>query len=316
MLRLAIFADIHGKFLLPFKLVHHYQQLTGNHIDWILQCGDMGAFPSKDTMDKATLRHAKNDSDELGFMREFCVDKPEIRQFLETLGVKMLCVRGNHEDHAFLDNLENESETAIFPIDVYEKVYLCRSGVPITLTGHSQVVGMGDRVELTKQAEMADKAEKVNGSISNTSASESCTLVGVGRIGDRKGRDEPIFIQDYERVVINALKTQKTDFDILLTHDQAAESKHGYGSTEIADLLNQIAFVYHFYGHTGEPFHRQMASNGITQSIKIAELEFNKEGKLSEGCMLIVEKHHNQWRAQSVPLEQIIGFTKNTWRHL
>ena len=30
MIRLALFADIHGKFLLPFKLAHHYQQTTGN----------------------------------------------------------------------------------------------------------------------------------------------------------------------------------------------------------------------------------------------------------------------------------------------
>lgn len=56
MLRLAIFADIHGKFLLPFKLVHHYQTLTGEKIDGILQCGDMGAFPDKNRMDKATPR--------------------------------------------------------------------------------------------------------------------------------------------------------------------------------------------------------------------------------------------------------------------
>ena len=28
MIRVAIFADIHGKFLLPFKLVDRYQQLT------------------------------------------------------------------------------------------------------------------------------------------------------------------------------------------------------------------------------------------------------------------------------------------------
>ena len=36
-MRVAVFADIHGKFLLPFKLVHLYQQETGNRIDHILQ---------------------------------------------------------------------------------------------------------------------------------------------------------------------------------------------------------------------------------------------------------------------------------------
>ncbi len=47
MLRCAIFADIHGKFLLPFKLVYHYQKITGETIDFILQCGDMGIFQIK-----------------------------------------------------------------------------------------------------------------------------------------------------------------------------------------------------------------------------------------------------------------------------
>ena len=301
MLRFAIFADIHGKFLLPFKLVHHYQQVTGKPIDWILQCGDMGAFPTKESMDKATLRHAKNDPDELGFMREFCVDKPEIRQFLDTLGVKMLCVRGNHEDHAFLDKLEHESKTAVFPIDVYEKVYVCRSGVPITLSGHGQLI---------------EAREKVNSSILDTPTGDTCTLVGIGRIGDRKNRDEPIFIQDYERVVINQLKKSKADLDILLTHDKPSESERGYGSVEIAQLLDQVAFSYHFYGHTGELFNRQIADNGITESIKVTELEFDKTGKLSEGCMLIVEKDGEHWSVKPVPLGEITHFTKDSWRFL
>lgn len=254
MLRFAIFADIHGKFLLPFKLVAHYQQLTGNRIDWILQCGDMGAFPTKDTMDKATLRYAKNDPDELGFMREFRQDKAEIRQFLDDLNIKMLCVRGNHEDHAFLDKLENQTDQAIFPIDVYQKAYVCRSGVPITLTTHSRIIE------------------------SQTNANEeTCILVGIGRIGDKKGRNDPTFIQDYERVAINKLKKSKTDYDILLTHDKPSESERGYGSTEIAELLDQVAFGYHFYGHTGEPYHSQIADNGITQSIKVAELGVSTE---------------------------------------
>lgn len=319
MLRFAIFADLHGKFLLPFKLVHHYQILTGKPIDWILQCGDMGAFPTKESMDKATLRHAKNDPDELGFMREFCVDKPEIRQFLETLDVKMLCVRGNHEDHAFLDKLEHESESAIFPIDVYQKVFVCRSGVPITLSGHGQVLGvtgMDDGVKLSKQAEVSEKVERGNGSISAMPKNESCTLVGVGRIGDRKNRDESIFIQDYERVALNKLAKSQVDVDILVTHDKPSEGEQGYGSLEIAELLDQVAFSYHFYGHTGEPYNRQIADNGITESIKVAELEFDKNGKLSEGCMLIVEKNGENWSVEPVPLNQIIQFTKDTWRYL
>ena len=109
MIRLALFADIHGKFLLPFKLAHHYQQTTGKSIDLIVQCGDMGAFPDKSRMDKVTLRHAARDRDELGFIDDFVHAKPPIAQFLDRLNLNMLCVRGNHEDHEFLDELERQS---------------------------------------------------------------------------------------------------------------------------------------------------------------------------------------------------------------
>lgn len=77
-----------------------------------------------------------------------------------------------------------------------------------------------------------------------------------------------------------------------------------------------MAFSYHFYGHTGEPYNRQIADNGITESIKVAELEFNKDGKLSEGCMLIVEKEGERWSVEPVPLDEITQFTKDKWRYL
>lgn len=181
MLRLALFADIHGKFLLPFKLVHHYQTLTGKKIDYIIQCGDMGAFPNKNTMDKATLRHAQNDPDELGFLRKFCQKNKDIEQFLNALNVNMLCVRGNHEDHLFLDKLEQDAglnNQTYFPIDVYQKVWVMRTGVPIILDN----------------------------------ANEQISLIGIGRIGDKKGRKDSQFIQDYEYKALKKLFKSKQDF--------------------------------------------------------------------------------------------------------
>ena len=68
-----------------------------------------------------------------------------------------------------------------------------------------------------------------------------------------------------------------------------ADSQSGYGAEEIADVLDQLAFAYHFYGHTGEAYRQNLADNGITRSVKIKELEFDGQGKLLEGCMLILE---------------------------
>lgn len=129
-MKIALFSDIHGKILLPFKLVNLYQKETDNKIDFILQCGDMGAYPNLEKLDKATIKHAQYDRDELGFHDDFTKENPEIRTFLDELNIDMICVRGNHEDHDFLDNLENQYPSdSLFPIDVYTRVFVCKSGL-------------------------------------------------------------------------------------------------------------------------------------------------------------------------------------------
>ena len=105
-MRIAIFADIHGKILLPFKLIDLYQKETGEKIDLILQCGDIGTYPDLDKLDKATLKHAKYNRDELGFSEDFVDFNELISKYLDKLDVEMICVRGNHEDHDYLDGLE------------------------------------------------------------------------------------------------------------------------------------------------------------------------------------------------------------------
>ncbi|MFB2589138.1 metallophosphoesterase [Acinetobacter sp. c1-l78] len=289
MLRVAIFADIHGKFLLPFKLVEHYQNLYQEKIDLILQCGDMGAFPDKNKMDKATLRHALNDRDELGFSNDFVKSHAEIATYLDKLNINMYCVRGNHEDHAFLDELEYLAKLhdhPYFPIDIYQRIWVCRTGVPFILQNKN----------------------------------EQLSVVGIGRIGDKKGRHHPQFIQNAEREQLKKLGKKSPDIDILITHDKASESKRGYGAFEIEDILDKIAFKYHFHGHTGEDYHVYLAENGITHSVKIKELEFNREGKLEYGCMIILEKYHDkhgeQLNFKVVALNDIIQFMHKTWHYL
>ncbi len=256
-MRVALFADIHGKFLLPFKLVHLYQQETGKPVDLILQCGDMGAFPNLKNLDKATIRHAEKDRDELGFHDRFIKADLQIKDFLERLNIDMICVRGNHEDHLFLNELEQEAaDQTRFSIDAYKQVWVCKSGV--------------------KQQFIKND--------------ECLTFVGIGRIGDRKGRTHEQFIQEYEKRQIQKLLKTKEHFDILITHDKDDSSERGYGMTEIRKVLDNVIFQYHFYGHTGEAFNIIEDVNGITQSCKIKELKFDRTGILPEACMLILEK--------------------------
>lgn len=279
-MKIALFSDLHGKLLLPFKLVDLYQQETGKKIDAILQCGDMGCYPNLDNLDKATLKHAKKDRDELGFHDYFVKEVPKVNRFLSQLNVDMICVRGNHEDHDYLDQLEQEASAPLFPIDVYKRVFVCK-------TGHKQVLQVGD---------------------------ETLSFVGVGRIGDRKGRTNDRFIQPYEKKCIQQLIKQNNEvFDVLITHDKDADSERGYGMQEINNLLDEVIFKYHFYGHTGEPYQEQMHENGITTSIKIKEAEFNRSGILEEGAMMILEKNNSSITVEAVDQKITNKLTKFNW---
>jgi hypothetical protein len=279
-MKAALFADVHGKLLLPFKLAALYQQETGHQLDVILQCGDLGAYPHLETLDKATLRHAARDRDELGFHDDFATDKPAIRHFLEELGLRMFCVRGNHEDHDYLDRLEAQHPTEpLFPIDVYGRVWMCKTGWP----QHFRT------------------------------ATDELSFVGIGRIGDRKGRRDKRFIQVYEQQAIRQLYKTKQLFDVLLTHDKDDASQRGYGMADIQKLLDNVIFAYHFHGHTGEPFQLTANSNGITTTVKIKELEFEPSGVLPAGCMVILEKTGEALTLEVVPTSLTNKLTKHTW---
>lgn len=283
-MKVAIFADIHGKLLLPFTMVDRYQQETGERVDFILQCGDIGAFPDLDKLDKSTRKHALADRDELGFHDDFVQKNQTIANFLARLAIPMICVRGNHEDHDFLDALEAESGTAArFAIDAYGKVFVCKTGYP-------QELRYG---------------------------TESLRLIGVGRIGDRKGRQAKPFIQAYEQKAIKTLIAQGEDFDLLLSHDTYGENQDDYGTAEIHQLLDSLIFSYHFYGHTGQPFAQKLAFNGLTQTVKVKELEFDASGNLPPACMLILEKSPSGNLSLSiVPDSFTQQFKRWNWRSL
>lgn len=279
-MKIALFSDIHGKILLPFKLVDLYQKETGRKIDFILQCGDIGAYPNIENLDKATIKHAQYDRDELGFHDDFTKANKEIKAFLDALNINMICVRGNHEDHDFLDSLEKEnSQNSLFPIDIYNRVFVCKSGCKQTLEKENEVLN----------------------------------FVGIGRIGDRKGRTEKRFIQNYERKEIKKLLKTKDTFDVLITHDKD-DSQSGYGMAEIREVLDNVIFHYHFYGHTGEPYKEETDFNGITQSIKIKELEFNESGILEKGCMIILTKENGELSIEIVAQKLTNKMTKFNWK--
>lgn len=279
-MKIAIFADIHGKILLPFKMVDAYQKQCGEKINLILQCGDIGAFPNIDKLDKATIKHAKRDMQELGFSKQFLYINRDIEQFLNELDIDMICVRGNHEDHDFLDEKEAKSSDTRYPIDCYHRVYVCKSGV-------HQTFYTGD---------------------------EDLDFMGIGRIGDRKSRNEKRFIQEYERLNIKKSLQQGKKLDILISHDISSEmTSPGFGMDELRPVLNQLRPFAHFFGHTGQPYKVELDENKQTFSVKIKELEFDTAGNLGKGSMIILEKTKEKIAFKPVDISFIHQFNKHTW---
>src|SRR5215213_936056 len=98
-MNIAIFADIHGRILLCFKLCARWERETGEQIDLVLQAGDLGAYPDLQRLDRATIKHARTDPSELGFATSFAEWHGEIAEVLSNTSFPLIFVRGNHEDH-------------------------------------------------------------------------------------------------------------------------------------------------------------------------------------------------------------------------
>lgn len=264
-MNIAVFADLHGRILLCFLLCARWEQETGEYIDAIFQAGDLGAYPSEAGMDRATVRHGRHDATEFGFAADFASYHEDITHALERTRFPLIFVRGNHEDHAWLDALERQSDEheALFPIDAYKRIFCLKTGIPYTIR----------------------------------SGDESLVMLGIGRVCPPTGEPnagKPKYIQEYELERLYGLNTHA--LDVLLTHD-VPPTGAGLrpGMEEIRLILDADKPRYHFYGHTEEPFQERLDRNGITISCRMADLNWHHgtQGRLPPGVMGIL-----RWRSR------------------
>ncbi len=287
-MNVAVFADVHGRILLAFKVVARYQQETGERIDLILQCGDMGIFPDISKLDKATRRIARIDPTELGFSTHFVEPTPDVEEVLSRVSCQMVCVRGNHEDHEFLDQLEAEADGPVFPVDCYRKIWLMKTGIP-------HVVSKDD---------------------------SELRVLGIGRIGRTSAKadhSETRYIQPYERNRLSKLGSAQ--LDVLVTHDARSDFiDAGRGMAEISETLDRFAPAYHFFGHTGKPFQSLTDANGITICSKLSDFEWEESDRgrrLKTGCVGVL-----RWRSRGDHELEVITapwlneYTPHTWWYL
>jgi Icc-related predicted phosphoesterase len=293
-MNIAVFADLHGRVLLAFKLCARWQQETGETIDLILQAGDLGAFSGMETLDKASRRYAEKDPTELGFIEHFRHFDQKVAAQLAKTTCPMISVRGNHEDHTWLDELERQSSEAIFAIDAYKRVYNLKTGVPWTF-------------------------QKGN---------EQLTILGVGRVEAQETEEYQRpgkYIQKYEQRRLYALDA--TAIDVLLTHDarpdfvileRGVKIKVSSGMPEIAYLLDRDRPPYHFFGHYGGPAQLRTDLNGVTNSIKLADLHWDRRStRLEDGSMgLLRWQSRGQHSFEVLDTPWLKEYAASTWKYL
>lgn len=166
-LNFAVFGDIHGRIALMYTLAILWQQKSGVNLDGLLQVGDFGAFPDLSKLDKATKKHAKKDTDELGF-QNFYLTTPESKFYLEQLQVPpTYFVRGNHEDFDYLGNFSKPSS-----LDPWQKIWFIPDSQMVTLGKDALAVkvaafgGIAPRQEQPTRGQLARekyrKAQKIS----------------------------------------------------------------------------------------------------------------------------------------------------------
>jgi hypothetical protein len=287
-MNIAIFADVHGRILLCFKLCARWEQETGQRIDLILQAGDLGVFPEPTGLDKATIRHAAEDLSELGFQQDFVRHDNTVAATLAQTRCNLVFVRGNHEDHQWLDALQQQVDTPIFAVDAYHRLYCMRTGVPY-------IFRSGD---------------------------ETITILGIGRIGPPVGETEPRkpkYLQPDEEERLYDLGD--IAIDVLLTHDCARDyARLGYGMEEIRLLLDHYKPPYHFYGHIETPLDQHIDANGVTYSCKLSDLTWDdaiRGGPVNSGAKGVLH-----WRSGDEHAFEVVDqpwlneYTRHTWRYL
>jgi len=107
----AIFGDVHGNLPGMYELCKSWQQDKYEHIDLVLQTGDMGLWSSFDQMDKATKKHYKKDESELapeGLAPKGLASAAYLSG-KKTAPIETWFCHGNHENFLLLADKEGQA---------------------------------------------------------------------------------------------------------------------------------------------------------------------------------------------------------------
>jgi hypothetical protein len=282
--RIAVVGDVHGHLELLYAILGRWQRETGVPIDLILQVGDLGAFPA--TLDRATVRHANTDPEELGFAR-FAGDDPP-RTLLDPRP-PLVFIPGNHEDFAYLGRCADgtRADAPLVPVSRDKRILELRSGRVWT-------------------CEFPD-AQRVR--IAGVS--------GVANRGRKQHLHRRLHLDDDHAIALAARGPGSVD--ILISHERPAGTegrfRHDLGGSDSLHLLieeaqPQLAFFGH-YDRPGE------WSIGRTQVIGLSGCGYERGGawRVKPGAIAIIDTGGASFAVDRLTTSWLAAATRDTWRH-
>lgn len=245
------------------KLSALWEKHSQRKLSAILQVGDMGAFPDHNKLDPATKKHAKNDTDELGY-RNFIHATEESRAFLALTDAPVLFVRGNHEDFEYLAKFVGPST-----IDPFGRITFIPDGKIVRLAlDETTAVRVGGFGGVAPTMETRGRGKNAREAF---------------RKAQRAAQLDPRrFTEDDVQYAFTGERP-----DILLTHAGPRSQALLQGSRLLGALVERARPRVHLFGH-----HHQVvgpSDNGATLTAGLEHLEFDQDDLVRYGSFGIVE---------------------------
>ena len=277
-----VFGDLHGRILPAFRLAACWSREFRQPLAGILQVGDLGYFPNPSRLDNATIRHAKDDPQELGSLDIVTTNELADSIFDDPNSPPGLWfTAGNHEDFEELERLAQASgKQPDFVVDAYCKVRGIKDGAVATVAGCR--VG---------------------------------TVWGVDREGRNARRKVPdrAFIQprSIDRLLV------ADPFDVLLTHDAPLGAKREeYGSELLSNLIQLAQPRFAFFGHYKGDGAEVEKDYGHTRVFHMAgfELREGKDRHAETGSVGVLTWDADEPSFEYVAAKWLRTFTRGNWR--
>ncbi len=275
-----VFGDLHGRVLPAFRLASCWAKDHATPVAGILQVGDLGYFPDPARMDKATVRHAKDDPLELGVLDVVTLTKAASAAFDDPhCPTGLWFTAGNHEDFDELERLASWSREADFAVDYYCMVRCVKNGRVTQLAGGLRVGAVW----------------------------------GVDGVGDNRRTNLPWRGYIQERAIDHLLAEP---FDVLLCHDAPLDAKRvGYGSELLANLIRLARPGFVFFGHYKGDGARVGKDYGRAEVYHMAGFELReRDGTPEPGSVGVLTWADGAGRFEYLERDWLKTFSRHNWK--